>query len=63
MVYQLLGLENISVGAPYFNSLIFPVSVLTLVALAFMPTLKWIKGTSSCAERDVLISITVSTVS
>ena len=63
MVYQLLGLGNISVGAPCFNSLIFPVSVLALVALAFMPTLKWMKGTRSCAYQDALISTAVSTVS
>ncbi|WP_045369189.1 heme lyase CcmF/NrfE family subunit [Vibrio campbellii] len=63
MVYQLFGLGNISVGAPYFNSLIFPVSVLAHVALAFMPTLKWMKGTRSCAYQDALISTAVSTVS
>ncbi len=34
MVYQLLGLGNISVGAPYFNSLTFPLSILALIALA-----------------------------
>ncbi|WP_188052921.1 heme lyase CcmF/NrfE family subunit [Vibrio harveyi] len=44
MLYQLLGLGNISVGAPYFNSLIFPLSLLALVALALMPILKWSKG-------------------
>lgn len=63
MVYQLLGLGNISVGAPYFNRLTFPVSVLALAALAFMPTLKWMKGTRSCAYQDALISTAVSTVS
>ncbi len=63
MVYQLLGLGNISVGAPYFNSLIFPLSILALIALAFMPLLKWTKGTVPSVSGDIAISIALSLVS
>lgn len=62
MVYQLLGLGNISVGAPYFNSLVFPLSILALIALAFMPLLKWTKGTVPSVSADIAISIALSLV-
>ncbi|MDF2154300.1 heme lyase NrfEFG subunit NrfE [Vibrio sp. CAU 1672] len=42
--YQLMGLGNISVGAPYFNSLVFPLSVVALFMLAVMPVLRWQQG-------------------
>ncbi len=63
MVYQLLGLGNISVGAPYFNSLIFPLSILALISLAFTPLLKWTKGTVPSVSADIAISIALSLVS
>lgn len=53
MLYQLLGLGNISVGAPYFNSLVFPLTLLALTFLAFMPVLKWTKGASPHAVKTI----------
>ncbi|GAM75055.1 cytochrome c-type heme lyase subunit nrfE [Vibrio ishigakensis] len=41
MVYQLLGLGNISVGAPYFNLLFAPLALISLVLLGVMPFVKW----------------------
>lgn len=46
MVYELLGLGSISVGAPYFNTLIHPLSLIALIAMGFAPFLKWYKGCS-----------------
>lgn len=51
MVYQLLGLGNISVGAPYFNSLLFPLSLLALGVMAIIPLLRWQKG----ADKNAFI--------
>ncbi|MDF4861990.1 cytochrome c-type biogenesis CcmF C-terminal domain-containing protein, partial [Vibrio parahaemolyticus] len=63
MVYQLLVLGNISVGAPYFNILTCPLSILALIALAFMPVLKWTKGAVPSGSTDIAISIALSIVS
>ncbi|MGF1695876.1 heme lyase CcmF/NrfE family subunit [Vibrio lamellibrachiae] len=44
MLYELFGLGSISVGAPYFNTLILPITLLSLVAMGIGPLLKWYKG-------------------
>ncbi|USD40399.1 heme lyase CcmF/NrfE family subunit [Vibrio sp. SCSIO 43135] len=44
MVYELLGLGSISVGAPYFNTLITPLSLLALVGMGAGSLVKWRKG-------------------
>ncbi len=62
MVYQLLGLGNISVGAPYFNSLVYPLSLLALIVLAVMPILKWTKGWRSVAVTNAGLAFTLSIV-
>ncbi|MDV6253865.1 heme lyase NrfEFG subunit NrfE [Vibrio sp. EA2] len=62
MIYQLLGWGNISVGAPYFNSLVFPLSLSTLIALAIMPMLKWTKGIQENAIRCLVLAFASSVV-
>ncbi|MCF7482295.1 heme lyase NrfEFG subunit NrfE [Vibrio sp. J1-1] len=62
MIYQLLGLGNISVGAPYFNSLVFPLCLLTLIVLAIMPVLKWTTGTLANAANSIALACTSSIV-
>ncbi|WP_104036100.1 heme lyase CcmF/NrfE family subunit [Vibrio jasicida] len=57
MVYQLLGLGNISVGAPYFNSLLFPLSLLALGVMAIIPLLRWQKGADKNAFIFALIAM------
>lgn len=44
MVYELLQLGTISVGAPYFNTLLLPLSALALMAMGWAPFLKWQSG-------------------
>ncbi|MEZ9230926.1 heme lyase CcmF/NrfE family subunit [Vibrio amylolyticus] len=44
MVYELMGLGSISVGAPYFNTMILPITVLALVGMGLAPLLKWYRG-------------------
>ena len=39
MVFELLGLGNISVGAPYFNLLIAPLALLALAVVGLAPLL------------------------
>ncbi|MCZ8485903.1 hypothetical protein O9993_10715 [Vibrio lentus] len=39
MVFELLGLGNISVGAPYFNLLIAPLALLALGVVGLAPLL------------------------
>ncbi|WP_261824950.1 heme lyase CcmF/NrfE family subunit [Vibrio neonatus] len=41
MLYQLFGLGNISVGAPYFNLLFGPLTILALIVMGFSPLVKW----------------------
>jgi cytochrome c-type biogenesis protein CcmF len=41
MVYEMIGLGNISVGAPYFNLLFAPLAVLALFMSGFAPLLQW----------------------
>ncbi|MGR5295614.1 heme lyase CcmF/NrfE family subunit [Vibrio mediterranei] len=41
MVYELLGLGNISVGAPYFNLLFGPLSIFALFVMGFVPFCRW----------------------
>ncbi len=44
MVYQLLKLGNISVGAPYFNLFIGPITCVGLLMVGAVPLIQWHKG-------------------
>ncbi|RTZ15423.1 heme lyase NrfEFG subunit NrfE [Vibrio aquaticus] len=44
MVYELIGLGSISVGAPYFNTLFLPLTLLALVGMGCVPLMKWHRG-------------------
>ncbi|ROV58781.1 heme lyase NrfEFG subunit NrfE [Vibrio ponticus] len=46
MVYQLLGFGQVSVGAPYFNTLFFPLTAFALMGIGMVPYLKWHQGTN-----------------
>ncbi|GAL34319.1 cytochrome c-type heme lyase subunit nrfE [Vibrio maritimus] len=41
MVYELAGLGNISVGAPYFNLLFGPIAIVSLFVIGAVPFLSW----------------------
>ena len=44
MVYELIGFGSISVGAPYFNTLFLPLTLLALVGMGCVPLMKWNRG-------------------
>ncbi|WFB47441.1 heme lyase CcmF/NrfE family subunit [Vibrio coralliilyticus] len=57
MVYELLQLGTISVGAPYFNTLLLPLSALALTAMAWAPFLKWQSGLVNSWQRMILFFV------
>ncbi|AXN32713.1 heme lyase CcmF/NrfE family subunit [Vibrio coralliilyticus] len=57
MVYELLQLGTISVGAPYFNTLLLPLSALALTAMGWAPFLKWQSGLVNSWQRMVVFFV------
>lgn len=57
MVYELLQLGTISVGAPYFNTLLLPLSTLALTAMGWAPFLKWQSGLVNSWQRMVVFFV------
>ncbi|MBD1575673.1 heme lyase CcmF/NrfE family subunit [Vibrio sp. S11_S32] len=43
MIFQIFDLGNISVGAPYFNSIFVPIVFVMCIVMGIMPALKWHK--------------------
>ncbi|WP_194436003.1 heme lyase CcmF/NrfE family subunit [Vibrio fluminensis] len=62
LVYQLLGFGQASVGAPYFNTLFFPLTVLALTGIGMVPYLKWHQGTNVGWGRIVMRFISALTL-
>ncbi|MGD8109519.1 heme lyase CcmF/NrfE family subunit [Vibrio sp. TRT 17S01] len=60
MVYELLGLGNISVGAPYFNLLITPMALLALLGIGIVPLLKWRSGCT--VNRNQIITLMLTAI-
>ncbi|WCP67921.1 heme lyase CcmF/NrfE family subunit [Vibrio tubiashii] len=58
MVYELVGLGSVSVGAPYFNTLFLPLVLLALIGMGLVPLLKWHKGSHYSKQQIVLLFIT-----
>ncbi|MEZ9762463.1 heme lyase CcmF/NrfE family subunit [Vibrio splendidus] len=58
MVFELLGLGNISVGAPYFNLLIAPLALLALGAVGLAPLL----SIKPQATKGVISSLAVTSL-
>lgn len=44
MIYELLGWGRISVGAPYFNALFVPLTLLVMLLMGIAPLVKWWRG-------------------
>lgn len=59
MVYELLKLGNISVGAPYFNTSITPIAYISLFFIGMVPLLKWRKG-ALVKRRQIVVLISLS---
>ncbi|GEA62233.1 heme lyase CcmF/NrfE family subunit [Vibrio comitans] len=60
MLYQLFGLGNISVGAPYFNLLFAPLTIIALTAMALSPLLKWQAKSGDFPRKLASITVSVS---
>ncbi|MGF1747866.1 heme lyase CcmF/NrfE family subunit [Vibrio cionasavignyae] len=61
MVYELVGLGNISVGAPYFNLLIAPLAIIALFVVGFSALLKW-DSAAPYRLRPTLVGLAVMTL-
>lgn len=59
MIYQMLGFGQISVGAPYFNTLFLPLTVLVLGTMGMVPFFKSKSGVNA-SWRFVGVLFTVS---
>ena len=57
MIYELLGLGRISVGAPYFNTLFYPLTLMALLVVGLVPFLKWHHGSDDSVLRIVSLFI------
>ncbi|MDC5803674.1 heme lyase CcmF/NrfE family subunit [Vibrio europaeus] len=58
MVYELVGLGSVSVGAPYFNTLFLPLVLLALMGMGLVPLLKWHKGSHYSKQQVILLFVT-----
>ncbi|UPQ87265.1 heme lyase CcmF/NrfE family subunit [Vibrio sinaloensis] len=61
MGYQLITRGSISVGAPYFNTLFMPLSIIALMLLGIAPVLKWHQG-SEVNRNKALLGFVISTL-
>ncbi|MGF1756732.1 heme lyase NrfEFG subunit NrfE [Photobacterium sagamiensis] len=62
MVFQAFGLGNISVGAPYFNSLFIPLSFLLFAFMGLAPLIRWHRASSDDFITRILAPMAVSVV-
>ncbi|CAM2992809.1 heme lyase CcmF/NrfE family subunit [Vibrio rarus] len=62
LLYQLFGLGNISVGAPYFNLLFAPLTIIALMTMALSPLLKWQAQPGVFPRKLALITGLVSAI-
>lgn len=57
MIFQILGLGNISVGAPYFNLLFVPMAIIALLMMAVSIFGQWGQKTEIATNRNGLLLI------
>lgn len=62
MVYELAGLGNISVGAPYFNLLFGPIAIVSLFIMGAVPFLRWSSTSQKLRIRQPAILLVVSLI-
>ncbi|MDD9196319.1 heme lyase CcmF/NrfE family subunit [Aliivibrio sp. S3MY1] len=55
MIFQILGLGNISVGAPYFNLLFVPMAIIALLMMAVSIFVQWGKKAEIATKRNGLL--------
>jgi cytochrome c-type biogenesis protein CcmF len=57
MIFQILGLGNISVGAPYFNLLFVPMAIIALLMMAVSIFVQWGQKTEIATNRNGLLLV------
>ncbi len=62
LLFDVLNLKKISVGAPYFNLMMLPVFIVIVVFLSFAPFLNWKNGRFSNLIKPILISLALALV-
>ncbi|NLQ16570.1 heme lyase CcmF/NrfE family subunit [Marinomonas sp. M1K-6] len=60
LIFDVLGLGKISVGAPYFNSVFTPIALLLMVFMAVGPLSKWHHTTFNVLFKPCLMAAIVS---
>ncbi|RYU67009.1 heme lyase CcmF/NrfE family subunit [Aliivibrio finisterrensis] len=55
MIFQILGLGNISVGSPYFNLLFVPMAIIALLLMAISIFVQWGKKAEIATKRNGLL--------
>ncbi|MEZ9624416.1 heme lyase CcmF/NrfE family subunit [Aliivibrio fischeri] len=63
MIFQILGLGNISVGAPYFNLLFVPMALIALGMMALSIFVQWNKQAEMATIKNTVIFISSSVIS
>ena len=63
MIFQILGLGNISVGAPYFNLLFVPMAIIALLMMAVSIFVQWGQKTEIATKRNGLLLVLGSIIS
>ncbi|WP_112479895.1 heme lyase CcmF/NrfE family subunit [Vibrio variabilis] len=62
MVYELAGLGNISVGAPYFNLMFGPIAIVSLFVMGAVPFLSWSRNSQKLSIGQPSILLVVSLI-
>lgn len=63
MIFQIFGLGNISVGAPYFNLLFVPMAILALLMMTVSIFVQWNKKSEIATNRNGLLLVLGSIIS
>lgn len=62
MIFQIFGLGNISVGAPYFNLLFVPMAIVALFMIAVSVFVRWEGKAINANTKKIVISSLISIV-
>ncbi|WP_394134580.1 heme lyase CcmF/NrfE family subunit [Aliivibrio fischeri] len=63
MIFQILGLGNISVGAPYFNLLFVPMALVALCMMTLSIFVQWGKKTEVATVKNAIILVSIAVIS
>ncbi|MUK70121.1 heme lyase CcmF/NrfE family subunit [Aliivibrio fischeri] len=63
MIFQILGLGNISVGAPYFNLLFVPMALVALCMMTLSIFVQWGKKTEVATVKNTIVLVSIAVIS